>query len=320
MHDADRAEALARVRRWRAEWPRLCHGVRDADGCPPAHTFFYPIEQYDAEILAELSCICRENHAEVEIHLHHDRDTAENLRACLKLGKTRLTQHGLLSRDPQGRVRYGFIHGNWALDDSDPRGCGCGVRNELSVLAETGCYADFTMPSAPHPTQTSTINRIYYALDTPAPKSHDRGIPMRVGGSAPTPDALLLVQGPLGLNWRRRKWGVVPRLENAELAGANPPALERFRLWLDIGVHVAGRPEWVVMKLHTHGGIPRNMEALLGHPAGTFHRDLATQFHSGTKFRLHYVTARELVNILYAAEAGMQGNPGGYRDYRLLRV
>jgi hypothetical protein len=32
--------------------------------------------------------------------------------------------------------------------------------------------------------------------------------------------------------------------------------------------------------------------------------------------RLHYVTAREMVNIIHAAEDGRDGNPGAYRDYR----
>ena len=68
-------------------------------------------------------------------------------------------RHGLLSRDRYtGEVGYGFIHGNWALDNSRPDGRMCGVDNELDVLRETGCYADFTLPSAPSPTQTRKIN------------------------------------------------------------------------------------------------------------------------------------------------------------------
>ena len=30
---------------------------------------------------------------------------------------------------------------------------------------------------------------------------------------------------------------------------------------------------------------------------------------------LHYVTAREMYNIIKAAEAGKKGNPATYRDY-----
>ena len=32
---------------------------------------------------------------------------------------------------------------------------------------------------------------------------------------------------------------------------------------------------------------------------------------------VHYVTAREIVNIMLAACDGREGNPGDFRDYRL---
>ena len=35
---------------------------------------------------------------------------------------------------------------------------------------------------------------------------------------------------------------------------------------------------------------------------------------------LHFVTAREMVNITLAACDGREGNPGEYRDYRLRRL
>jgi hypothetical protein len=306
---------------WKRKLPKLTKDFRDADGCGPRHTFFYPVEQYDPDILNDIADICRASGGEVEIHLHHDRDTADGLRQKLEQGKTDLARHGLLSRDTQGRTRYGFVHGNWALDDSHPEGKGCGVRNELAILRDTGCYADFTMPSAPSRTQTQIINSLYYAKSTAEPKSHDTGVPARVStgttvGENPTPGDLLLVQGPLGLNWERRKWGLLPRIENADLTGANPPRMDRMRLWLQLGIHIAGRPDWVFIKLHTHGGIPQNFNMLLGEPMREFHRAALAQFNDGEKFRLHYVSARELVNILHAAEQGRSGNPGEFRDYR----
>ena len=346
-HEADRATALTRANRWREEFPRLTAPFRDSDGCSPAHTFFYPLEQFDEEAIASLAELCRACHAEVEVHLHHDNDTAENLRNVLDNGKAELAVHGLLSRDPSGEIRYGFIHGDWALNDSHPSGRHCGVRNELSILQETGCYADFTMPSAPDPTQTRTINSIYYAQDAPDPKSHDTGTRMRVSGSVRSPDSrqksalataekepetgaparpagaaspaaagLLSVQGPLGLNWSRRKHGVLPRLENGELSGRNPPRPDRLRVWTRLGIHVEGRPEWIVVKLHTHGALEENMATLLGDAMRQFYQHLGEAYSDGEEYRVHYVTARELVNILHAAEAGCAGDPGAFRDYR----
>jgi hypothetical protein len=314
FHDAARAEALNRVRRWETEFPALSASARDSTGHPPCHTFFYPIEQYDEEVLTRLAALCRATRCETEIHLHHNNDTAENLAATLAQGKANLAKHNLLSTDPTGALRFGFIHGNWALDNSHPQRAHCGVRNELRGLREAGCYADFTMPSAPDPTQTATVNSIYYATPTDRPKSHNHGCPVRAGVPAQNND-LLLVQGPLGLNWRSRKWGLLPRIENADLTPRNPPTPDRLRLWLNLNIHVEGRPEWLFAKLHTHGGLPRNMDMLLGEPMRRFHQSLSEFAVSHPNFHYHYVTARELVNIVHAAESGQTGSPGDYRDF-----
>ena len=312
FHGAGREEALQRLTQWEEQFPRVTDGFLDADGCPPAHTFFFPVEQWDEEAIERLHGFCQRHHAETEVHLHHRDDTAENLRATLARGRDRLAEAGLLSRDADGRIRYGFVHGDWALDDSYPGGGFCGVRNELDILRETGCYADFTLPSAPNPSQTRTLNSIYYAIDTPAPKSHDRGRPATVGTN-PAEREFLLVQGPLGLNWRWRKWGLLPRLENAEIAGANPPTKARVRTWLELAPRLTGAPHVAFIKLHTHGGNPRDMRTLLGDPMRNFHRLLADEFNDGENYILHYATARELTNIVHGLEQGGI-TPGRLRD------
>jgi hypothetical protein len=214
-------------------------------------------------------------------------------------------------------VRYAFIHGNWALDNARPDGRWCGVNDELTILLETGCYADFTQPAAPDPSQTVTVNSIYYAVDDPhRPRSHDRGIRSSAGIPRPS-DALLIVQGPLALDWQRRWRGVLPGLENAAIDASNPPRIERFRRWLDVGISVAGRPEWVFVKLHTHGGPERNADVLLGPAMRAFHRALVRDFNDGVRCRLHYVTAREMANVVRAAEDGRSGNAGQFRDHAL---
>jgi hypothetical protein len=127
------------------------------------------------------------------------------------------------------------------------------------------------------------------------------------------------VQGPLGLNWRRRKLGLFPSIENADLTGINPPCPERLRAWLKLGIHVDGQPNWIFIKLHTHGGVERNMAALLGDPMRRFFEHLITEYNDGANCRVHFVTARELANIVHAAEDGKTGDPGAWRDYRYER-
>ena len=327
LHDTDRDGALRRMEEWQERWPAMVEAFAGigAGGVGPRHTFFYPVEQYDEEIVGRIADVCRNSGAETELHLHHDDDTAENLERVLIEGRDVLAGHGLLAREGDNdNPRYGFIHGNWALDDSDPRGANCGVRGELGILRRTGCYADFTMPSAPHPTQTRTINSVYYAENSMAGKSHDQGEKVRWANPAgderrTSDDHLLMVQGPLGLNWKWRKWGVLPKVENAELTGTNPPTAQRFALWSELAPVVEGLPDWRFVKLHTHGGIPQNYETLLGDPMRRFYESLSGL--AGRGVQVHFVSARELTNIVHAAEAGCVGDPSEHRDflYRLAK-
>ncbi len=315
---ADVTEQLARVERWVRDYPPLAKRHRDADGRWPRYTFFYPAEAYQPEVVERLAQLCRDGFGEVELHLHHDGDTAATLAGKLEQAKAQFARHGLLSRERAGgRVRFGFIHGNWALDNARRDGRWCGVNNELDVLRQAGCYADFTLPSAPSETQTRKINSLYYAQDDPQrPKSHDTGRDVAVGGRGN--GALLLVQGPLTLNWRRRKYGLLPRIENGELSASNPPTSLRADLWIREAIHVRGREDWVFVKVYTHGAKPSNASVLLGPAMDQLFSYLESTYNDGARHQLHYVTAREMYNLITAAERGASGNPGAHRDAELV--
>jgi hypothetical protein len=308
---ASRHQGLERVEHWFENYPRMADQFHDADGRPPQHTFFYPAEEYTPEYLDLLARLCGQGYGEVEIHLHHDNDTAENLRQTIESFKAKLNKHGCLSQD-----RYGFIHGNWSLDNSRPDGRWCGVNDELQVLRDTGCYADFTLPSAPSACQTRKINSIYYATDDPArPKSHDTGVDVHVGGK-PSGD-LLIVQGPLALNWTSRKFGIVPRIENSEVARNATVTADRIRLWIAQRIGVLGKPDWVFVKVYTHGCQETNFDTALGPSAATMHEHLQEICNDGASSLLHYVTAREMFNLIKAAENGQLGDPNQYRNFVL---
>ena len=318
---APKHEALARVKRWVDGYHAVVDEFRDADGRMPHHTFFYPEEEYDPDIVGMVVEMCRQGCGEMEIHLHHRHDTAEGLRRKLIGFRDRLHErHGCLGKRG-GAVAYGFVHGNWSLCNSRPDGDWCGVNEELGILADTGCYADFTFPSAPSPTQPRIVNAIYRAKDRPGlPRGPDRGTLCRTGHvqvSGLGVQPLLLVQGPLGLDGSRRKWGILPRLENAEVSGSNLPRPERVDLWVRQGIHVLGRPEWIFVKVHTHGCVTRHADVWLGDSIRGLHGYLRERYNDGDQWQLHYVTAREMVNIARAAEDGMTGNPGRYRDYEI---
>jgi hypothetical protein len=313
------AIAQARVDRWVREYPRVLGQFRDSDGRPPRHSFFYPLETYNPAHLDALAELCRGGFGEVEVHLHHDHDSPEALRRKLLDFKETLAQrHGLLCRHRDtGELAYGFIHGNWALDNSRPDGRWCGVNNELDILRETGCYADFTLPSAPSPTQTRKINSLYYAVDDPhRPRSHDWGTDVGVG---PAPvNSLLMIQGPLIFDWTRRRYGLVPKLENGCIQSNQPLRAARLDCWLRARVQVASRPDWFFVKLYTHGAKEANADVLLGESAVRFHEALAQRARDNRQFHYHYVTAREMANLVRAAEAGWMGSVAEARDFQLV--
>ncbi len=72
-------------------------------------------------------------------------------------------------------------------------------------------------------------------------------------------------------------------------------------------MQIPARPDWFFVKLHSHGAEEASHEALLGEPMVRFHADLAAEAGRKPKFHYHYVTAREMYNLVKAAEAGWTG-------------
>lgn len=314
-----RDEERTRMRDWMNRYPSLASRHCDSDGIPPQHTWFYPGENYDGEYLGDLAHLSQAGFGEIELHLHHGFDSGETLSEKITSSLTKFASHGaLVTHESPPRSRYAFIHGNMAFDNSRNDPSVCGVNNEITILRNTGCFADFSLPTAPCVSQVRMVNTVYYAIDDPTkPKSHDVGIEVEVG-KEPRGD-LMIIPGPLGLDWQNRKWGLIPRIENAEIQVSSPPNLSRIRNWVRQHIHVKGRPEWVFVKVSCHGAEDRSRDCLLGGLADQMYADLETNYRDSPGYRLHYVTARELYNIVKAAEAGAIGDPGLYRDYLIPR-
>jgi hypothetical protein len=64
---------------------------------------------------------------------------------------------------------------------------------------------------------------------------------------------------------------------------------------------------------------PTHEEATLGMAMQKFVDELAGGAEQRNEI-LHFVSAREMVNIILAACDGKEGNPGEYRDYQLKRT
>jgi hypothetical protein len=293
----DTATALERVARWVRGWPEIAARHRDSAGRPPCYTFFYPEEQYHPRVMDDLRALRDQGIGDVEVHLHHDNDTPRAFVDRMSVFLHRLEgTHGLLRRD-NGRVTFGFIHGNWALDNSLPNGRHCGLNNEITLLRDLGCYADFTLPAVPSAAQPRMITTLYWATDDPArAKSHDRGVPLRVG--AGRAGDLLMIPGPLTVNLREWSTRGVPRIEVGELAGHCVPTRHRARLWVRAAPRLGGD---VFLKLFAHGAPEKNSTALLERGQGL---DLAltylAQEAAASGARLFFVSAWEMTQAIDA--------------------
>ena len=311
---------LRRIDQWARDAYAIGNAVRDCEGTPFRHTNFYPAEQYHHEILDRMAQMQSDGFGEVEIHLHHgvdQPDTAENLRdAIIEFRDLLAQEHKCLSREGEhGSPQYAFIHGNWALANS-AKGRFCGVDSEMEILAETGCYADMTLPSAPSVTQVARINSIYQCgLPLHERMPHRSGRNLAVGEPATLP---IIFTGPLVFDWRWNS-GLIPqvRLETGDITRSAPLDPERFNLWRSAKIGIRGRPEWVFIKLHCHGFFPGDQPTLVGGRMRDFWRQILELSEGTSAFRLHFATAREAYNMTQAALDGKAGQPGLYRDYRL---
>ena len=305
---------------WHRQARTIGATITDGDGTPFRHTYFYPAEQYHHSLLDTLAQMQAEGLGEVEIHLHHgveEPDTAANLKRSLEEFRDVLAfNHSLLSRrGVAGQPMYAFVHGNFALANSDG-GQYCGVDSEMQILAETGCYADFTLPAAPLRSQVPRINAVYQCgRPLEEGKPHRRGPSLRVGDRPRLP---VLFTGPLVFDWRQRRRGLpIPRIEDGMLAANYPLEQARLDHWRGANVAVRGRPDWVFIKLSCHGFFDFDQPTTIGESIKRFLAETIEYGQRSGAFEVYFASAREAFNIAMAAVEGLEGAPSLYRNHWL---
>ncbi len=317
----NREESPEYSQRWLDAFAEISHRHLDTQGRNFRYSWFYPVDRMDERILAQLAVAARNQLGETEVHWHHHHDSVQQFRTDLENALVLFQKYGHLTSEPGGDPHWCFIHGNWALDGSEPNACG--INNEIDIFLEHGCYADMTFPSLGWDAQPSLINKIYYAQDTPEPKSYDTGELARVGTRG---EGLLMLPGPMGLNFQNMlvliEAGAIDDAEGTGFSGAlrkpdnNADYFKSSRVgvWDNIHVSVEGKPEWCFVKVHAHGMQHRDL--LLN---GQFDSLLSAleKYAAERKIRLHYVTAREAVNLVHAAEQGLPGSPEQYYDLEI---
>jgi hypothetical protein len=316
-------EGLPELEKWCKLARSTGAAVRDHDGKPFCHTNFFPAEQYNPAVLDVMSALQSEGLGEVEIHLHHgvdEPDTAENTRRQLLEFRDALAEeHRCLSREsPLDSPKYAFVHGNWALANS-AGGKFCGVDSEMQILAETGCYADFTLPSAPDRSQVPRLNAIYQCgRPLSEARPHRTGPGLAVGDRPALP---IIFTGPLVFDWTRRLRGVpIPRIDDGALAQNYPLSLARLERWRSANITVKGRPEWLFIKLYSHGFFYWDQDAMIGEQLKRFMLEVRELGDRTGQFKICFASAREAFNMVMAALDGKSGAPGEFRDYRLRQI
>jgi len=296
------------------EYPKLADKHQDWAGNKPTRSWFIPPHYHKNNYLRDVVSLCEKGYGEVELHLHHGKhqaDTSENLKETLALCVKEYSEFGIFGSEA-GVKKYGFIHGDWALDNSR---CGefCGVNDEISILQETGCYADYTFPS-PNEASPSQINSIFYASDDrDKPKSHDKGV--LVEKDKEHDEDLMIIQGPLYPYFKNKKpWSL--RVSGDEINGQSVVTPKRIDACIETGISVKGKEDWIIVKMHTHGAT--DAHGVLGQEMDDIFTHLERKYNDGEQYILHYVTARELYNMIKAVESGeLCKDPELYRDYKI---
>ncbi|MEO8369237.1 MAG: hypothetical protein ABI806_08560 [Candidatus Solibacter sp.] len=309
-------EDAAMMDRWGLEYPKIADRHRDSTGRVWQHTWFYPGEQPIDRNMRALQKLVGSGYGETELHLHHSNDTEQSAKERFRKAVDWFQTYGFLKGE-DGASHFGFIHGNWSLDNSRGNAF-CGNNRELAMLRELGCFADYTFSSIFEDSQPASVNNIYEATEDAGPKSYNHGVLLQVGVK-PVGD-LTIFQGPLLLVPTTRPRKLFFEVENAEIHAAVPVTPRRVDAWVRANIHVEGRPEWRFIKIHTHGGtVKDDADEILGKEMDDALTYLERNYNDGTKYVLHYVTAREAFNVARAATDGKDGNPARYYEYLIPR-
>jgi len=310
---ADEKTEQERVTELLREFPKL-NDLKDSNGRVPQRTWFFPPHYHRNGSLARVVSLCADGYGEIELHLHHGKhqpDTHQNLRDTLERCIEEYSQYGIFG-SVDGERRYAFVHGDSALDNSRG-GQFCGVNNEIDILLETGCYADFTHPSGPI-SGPRVANKLFYATgrDHKA-KSYNSGSRAKAGRRG---KGLLIFQGPLHPYYSVSGFhGGLNTLYGLRTLGDHVPDAattgKRIHAWVDARVNVKGRDDVIFVKTSTHGANYPN--SALGEDTRAILKTLRESAH------VHYVTAREAFNTVRAIEDEVfdEQDPIATKDYEV---
>lgn len=291
---------------WCKAYRNNISGLFDDFGNPFQYTWFYPYDHLNSQVVMNLNELVYTGLGEVEFHWHIANQTNESFKVEIAKATKWFNSYGvMIANGENSKPQFGFVHGNWALDSGDGNPNHCGVTRQLDLLKEAGCYADFTFSTLSTTAQPKKINSIYYSVDTDESKSYNSGKDSEVGVKN---DGFMIFEGPICWDWHDLIW------DCAALELTSPFKPHRVKLWFKWAPTVKGRPDWLFVKVFTHG--MQSKKVILSDNFRSMVLELK-KYCTQKKMSLHFVTAREAYNIVKAAENGKQGNPEQFRDYMI---
>ncbi|MBV1879515.1 MAG: hypothetical protein KUG79_17875 [Pseudomonadales bacterium] len=284
-------------------YPKVAQKHVDCAGNIPKRTWFFPPHYHRYGTLRKLTALCRDGFGEIELHLHHGTicpDDAINLRQTLKLCVEEYAAFGIFG-EHQGKKKFGFIHGSWALNNTR-NGMFCGVNNEINILSEAGCYADFTFPSLTE-ADPDTLNAMFYPVFGEQSTCKTGTLVER---NKFCNDNVMIIQGPTYPHYLPRD-AVKNKLFRYRTLGdaltTKYPATEkRISQWINCQVGIKGVDDVFFVKLSTHGAV--DFPVVLGAEMESIFLHLEKNYNDGINYALHYVSAREMYNIIKSLERG----------------
>jgi hypothetical protein len=298
-----------RIVTWQREYTRFASEHRDSLGNQPVHTFFYDESDYNPHFIDTLHRMCRNGIADVEILLRHGQNTSLHFKRKVEGFRDVLFHHhGLLRRNGED-ICFAFVHDYTTPCGSHSQSALCDVNQKPLILKECGCYADFTFPRTPDTTEPGFINSIHVSKTKTNQKK-------RASVKNWSQDDLLLIEGPLGINWRNRRFCLFPRIENGEISARSRFTPHRARLWLDTAPQVEGDTRNLFLKLHTYGAVDSTVRYLFGESGiHELHGYLERASVDNSDLILHYVSAYEMyrkIQTVCQDAAKMPENVSGF--------
>lgn len=287
-----------RVVTWQKEYTLCAQKHSDSHGNHPVHTFFYSEEDYNPHFTDELSKMVRDKIADVELMIPHQNETIPNIKRKIEEFRDVLFHHhGLLRKNNSGKIVYGFIHEYRAKKNNDKSNWFTNTSKRLSLLKETGCYADYSFPSDTNTIVPPVLNSIYFA-NVNSNEFHTNPTNYSAAKNVWSEKDLLFIQGSLFLNWNKRFWGMTPKIENGSLSHLNHFTPDRADLWVKKGIHINGIKNHIFIKLFTHGAIDHTIRYFFGENGLEQLWSYMEKNYINDKYELHYVSAFNMYEII----------------------